>query len=381
MNPSKESTETPETTTLYYKEGNSDKIYQCAIEAKEGGFVVTFAYGRRGSTLQTGNKIQNPVPYEAAFNLYNKLVKEKLAKGYTPGANGTPYRQTENETRATGILPQLLNPIEDSQLDAFINDPAFCMQEKFDGRRVLIQKLGDKCSGINRKGLTIGLPETIIASARNIAGDFIIDGESIADHFYAFDILMLNGEDLRPLPYVQRWESLCHLINSNCADSIYWVDTAFSLECKRAMFEILSEAEGVVFKRILSPYTPGRPSTGGDQFKLKFHATLSAVVAVINDKRSVEIRLFDDQQGWVLAGNVAIPANLTIPQIGAVVEIKYLYAFKQSGCLFQPIYLGLRGDIDREECTVDQLKFKSEEKDFIPSIQPNNERLAFHQQP
>jgi bifunctional non-homologous end joining protein LigD len=135
-----------------------------------------------------------------------------------------------------------------------------------------------------------------------------------------------------------------------------------------------------VFKRIFSPYTPGRPSSGGDQFKLKFHATVSAVVTGINDKRSVEIRLLNDQQGWVLAGNVAIPINVVMPQIGAVVEIKYLYAFKQSGCLFQPVYLGLRDDINREECTVDQLKFKSEETNFIPSIQPNNERLAFQQQ-
>jgi bifunctional non-homologous end joining protein LigD len=88
-----------ETTTLYYKDGNSDKVYQCAIESKEDGFVVSFAYGRRGSTLQTGTKTQTAVPYEVALKLYRKLVNEKLAKGYTPGENGTPYRQTENEER------------------------------------------------------------------------------------------------------------------------------------------------------------------------------------------------------------------------------------------------------------------------------------------
>jgi bifunctional non-homologous end joining protein LigD len=77
----------------------------------------------------------------------------------------------------------------------------------------------------------------------------------------------------------------------------------------------------VVFKRIFSPYTPGRPSTGGDQLKHKFHATVSAVVSGINEKRSVEISLLHEQQGWITAGKVAIPANQAMPPIGAVVEM------------------------------------------------------------
>jgi hypothetical protein len=51
----------PESTTLYYCEGSSDKIYQASIEPKEDAFVVTFAFGRRGSTLNTGTKTQAPV--------------------------------------------------------------------------------------------------------------------------------------------------------------------------------------------------------------------------------------------------------------------------------------------------------------------------------
>ena len=34
---------------LWFREGSSDKIYRAAVEAKDGGFVVTFAYGRRGA--------------------------------------------------------------------------------------------------------------------------------------------------------------------------------------------------------------------------------------------------------------------------------------------------------------------------------------------
>ena len=358
-------TDTPtEHITLYYREGNSDKVYHAAIEPAGELYAVHFAYGRRGSTLATGTKTNAPVDYDQAKRIMDKLVREKKAKGYTPGDDGTPYRQSGNESRATGILPQLLNPIDEAQVQHYIDDPAYCMQEKFDGRRVLIQKSGEECTGINRKGLTIGLPSTLVESTRNIAGDFVLDGECIGDDFHAFDILALNGEDLRPLGYAKRWQSLCQLINSNRPEHIHWVDTAFSPASKRETFDYLRavKAEGVVFKRTLSPYTPGRPASGGDQLKHKFYATLSAVVTKINAQRSVELKLLN-KDGWQTAGNVTIPANRPIPAVGVVVEARYLYAHRESGCLYQPTYLGIRSDIGVEECMASQLKFKSTEEE------------------
>jgi hypothetical protein len=62
----------------------------------------------------------------------------------------------------------------------------------------------------------------------------------------------------------------------------------------------------------------------------------------------------------VPAGNVTIPSNHAIPQMGTVAEVRYLHAFAQSGAIYQPVYLGPRDDIPAEECTVDQLKFKQE---------------------
>ena len=44
--------------------------------------------------------------------------------------------------------------------------------------------------------------------------------------------------------------------------------------------------------------------------------------------------------------------------MGTVVEVRFLYAFPESGAIYQPVYLGPRDDIPAEECTVDQLKFK-----------------------
>jgi bifunctional non-homologous end joining protein LigD len=49
--------------------------------------------------------------------------------------------------------------------------------------------------------------------------------------------------------------------------------------------------------------------------------------------------------------------------VGNVSEIRYLYAHKQSGSIYQPVYLGERSDIPADDCTVDQLKYKADPQD------------------
>ena len=140
--------ETQQQVTLYYRAGSSDKVYQAAVEPAGDGFVVNFAYGRRGSTLNTGTKTNVPVNYEDAKRIFDQLVKEKLTKGYTPGADGTPYQTPGTAERSTGILPQLLNPIDEVEVNRLLNDPAFVMQPKFNGRRLLIRRQDPAVQGI-----------------------------------------------------------------------------------------------------------------------------------------------------------------------------------------------------------------------------------------
>ncbi len=351
-----------ESITLYYREGSSDKVYQCSIEPSGQLFVVTFAYGRRGATMQTGTKTSAPVDYETAKGIYHKLIREKTAKGYTPGADGTPHWQTRNEGRATEIRPQLLNPIAEHEVEGFIKDTAWCMQEKKDGRRILLQKQGAAIHGINKKGLLVGLPSPIVHQAGKFGSDVIIDGEGVGDVLYAFDLLKLGDQSLVSRPYQARLALLTELLNAPFVTFIEVVDTAFAPAEKAILFNRLTEGrkEGVVFKRLDAPYTPGRPGSGGTQLKHKFCATLSAVVAKVNAQRSVEVRLFSPD-GWVTAGNVTIPPNHDVPKIGAVAEIKYLYAMPASGCLYQTVYLGVRTDVETHECVVSQLKFRGDD--------------------
>lgn len=355
-------TQNLETVTLYYREGSSDKIYQCAILPAGDRFVVNFSYGRRGSTLNTGTKTNVPVDYDSAKRLFDKLVKEKTAKGYSAGPNGTPYLNSAKEEMFTGLLPQLLNPIDEVEANRLLKDSHHCLQEKFDGRHLLIRKEAGEITGINKKGLVIALPQSLIESSLRLPGDFILDGEGIGDRFFVFDLLTRNKEDLRHQSYRSRLVALMNLIGSANQRSITLVQTMFTAADKERLFVELRKArkEGVVLKRLDAPYTPDRPNSGGPQLKHKFYATLSAVVSKINTQRSVEIRLLD-HEGWQVTGNVTIPANRLIPEVGAVLEIRYLYAFKESGVLYQPVFLGKRSDVEPRECRTSQLKFKADQ--------------------
>jgi len=350
------------TTTLYYSEGSSDKVYQCAIEPAGERFVVNFAYGRRGSTMNTGTKTNVPVDYDSAQRIFDKLVKGKRSKGYTEGQDATPNQHSDQQP--SGILPQLLNSIDESLLPKLIHDDNYCMQEKHDGRRLIVQKRGQNITGINKKGNTVGLSLPLFNVVQAFDADVTIDGESIGENLFAFDLLELDGVNIRSWPYRERLAALMNLLFSVQQRFIKLVETAFTPAQKLELLAKLREGrrEGIVFKQLYAPSTSGRPNSGGTQLKHKFVATLSAVVAKVNRQRSVELKLIG-QHGWVSCGNVTIPANHRIPSVGQTVEIRYLYGFKESGVLFQPVYLGVRDDVDDTECLTSQLKFKPEDEE------------------
>mgnify|MGYP003337102598 CR=1 FL=1 len=349
----------PKSTSLYYREGSSDKEYHVRLEPQGAGFVVNFAYGRRGSTLTTGTKTSAPVYYDAALMLFDKLVKEKQAKGYTQGPNGTPYQHSDKV--ASGLQPQLLNAIDEEQVARLVSDPNWVMQEKQDGRRLLLRKTGNVVEGINKLGLVVGMPEPIVQTALALKGDFIIDGEAIGNRLHAFDLLSRNGNDLRGHSCRNRYIALINLLASGLPKAITYVACWTDIQDKANWLNTLQQqrAEGVVFKLWNAPYTAGRPNSGGSQLKYKFVATLSAVVAKVNQQRSVGLRLLN-HEGWQPVGNVTIPLNHQVPSVGAVVEVRYLYAVPD-GSLYQPVYLGERSDVEPHECVVSQLKFKRDD--------------------
>src|SRR5437660_6851336 len=86
----KESSMQPESISLYFKEGSSDKEYHAQLESHDGGWIVNFQYGRRSSALRADSKTPQPLPYEEAKKIYDKVVSEKLGKGYPPHVERLP---------------------------------------------------------------------------------------------------------------------------------------------------------------------------------------------------------------------------------------------------------------------------------------------------
>jgi len=348
---------TEQSIALEFREGSSDKVYRAAIEKVDGGFVVNFAYGRRGSTLNTGTKTTAPVPYDEAVSIYEKLVKSKTAKGYKPvdGARteGVGSSVTDREQRDTGLRAQLLNPITEDEAETYLADDNWCAQEKFDGKRMLVRKLGKEILAANRDGLNTGFPDVLVAQLSRQADNFAIDGESVGEMFYVFDLLSFANDDFRQMPYRARLRVL-QVHFDRLGTNIVVAKTAQGKRKPEFMADLKSaNREGIVFKDLRAAWTAGRPASGGSAIKCKFWASCSCVVGKINGKRSVQIKL-----GSVSVGNVTIPLNHDIPAVGQVVEVRYLYVTGIGGSLYQPIYLGIRDDIRAEECTVERQKLK-----------------------
>lgn len=351
-----------QSTSLYFKQGVSNKIYQAHINQVDNGYTVTFAYGKRGSTLRAGTKTVSPVDSDKAIKIFNSLIKIKIAKGYTEGESGTLYESTFNESKVSGINCQLLNPVDEATAMGLCLNDDYCAQSKHDGERRLIERVENCVQGINRKGLYIALSSVIATSAKQFnSKNYIIDGEDMGDVLVAFDMLRYDGNDIRHLPYHERFEILTDMISISNDDAIRVTQTAYTSEDKIKLFQHLKKSnhEGIVFKRRNSAWSAGRLGSGGNMLKYKFYDECSVIVLTINDgKRSVSFYVNDGTEK-VKIGNVTIPANKEIPEPGQIIEVKYLYTVP-NGSLYQPIYLKERTDLDYSDCSITQLKYKNE---------------------
>ena len=358
-----------ESVSLFFKEGTSDKEYHAQLESRDGGWTVNFQYGRRGSALRAESKTPHALPYEEAKKIYDKVVREKIGKGYRPLGETLPAPiGRAGEPTKPGLACELLTAIELSEVAKYVLGRDYWLQDKRDGQRRMVEKRRDGAIlGVNRRGLTVPLPARLHAELKCLAMQtFVLDGEIEEDRLVVFDLLDADG-DLRKERYADRFDRLllelsrAQFPSGRELEHISAVSTWRTCEEKEAGLQQLyaEKAEGVVFKRADAAYAPGR---SGSHLKFKFTATCSARVRTLNKKRSVGLELLDGNGRWIDIGNVSVPVSHEIPKVGSLVEVRYLYA--TAGChLYQPVYLGLRTDIGEEECSLAQLKFKKEEEE------------------
>ena len=342
--------------TLYCTEGSSDKEYQASIEETDGGFLVNFAYGRRGSALKTGTKTNAPVPFEKAEKVYDSLVKSKTAKGYTEAESGARYVGTDLEERDSGLSPMLPSPIDRGELEALIEDDDWAFSEKMDGENRIIIVDAEGIRGVNRRGLLCSLRQEWTGEFM-IPGDerIVFAGEDMGDHFAVFDLIESEMTEATS-NLVTRHKAATYLVGTSDWTRIVPLATS-SNEKRQLLAKVEAEGgEGIVAKRIHAPYTGGRSL---DHLKFKFQESATFEVTLINDQRSVGLGLYAADGSIEDLGNVTIPANHDIPAVGDLVEVEYMMRY-EGGALMQPKYKGARTDIDGKPSTdqITRIKLK-----------------------
>jgi bifunctional non-homologous end joining protein LigD len=340
--------------SLSFIEGSSAKTYKCEIEPDPDSayFNVKFAYGRIGSALNTGLKNSKPVSYTEAVKIFDKLVAEKTAKGYRHDGKDVSI-QTVGQKVDTGMRPMLMNEVRDEEeLERLLDDPDWDMQEKSDGRRLCVKLDGENSVACNRKGQQVPADLYIHQMKSKGLPDYIYDGEDMGSHVVIFDVVSAG----KSLP----WNLRCTYFPAENFGSIRFAPLYIGPDKRRAFNEIKSRnGEGVVFRKQSGIYQAGRPNSGGDILKWKFKASATCIVLDVNNKRSVQVGV-KGKVGYVKVGNVTVPSNQEIPQIGELIECQYLYAY-EGGSLYQPVLLGKRDDTDVN--TLESLKLKPKDEE------------------
>ena len=270
--------------------------------------------------------------------------------------------------------PQLLNDIDRNAAMALIEDDEWVMQEKQDGKRIVVAISSSDARISNKSARACIMPETIVTAIRSLQSvDYIgpvlyleMDGEWVGDKYHVFDIFAVDGTDFRQLPYSTRAALYARLIGrnktvngGNAFNALEAVETFHGTVAKRAAFEHIEgrNGEGVVFKRVDMTYSPGRPNSGGPALKFKFRESSTAICLgeSSDGKRSVRLGMLSSDGAMVNVGKVTVPPNQPVPLPNDLVEVLYLYKY-ENGALFQPVLLGIRDDQNREDCTLAQVK-------------------------
>ena len=285
--------------------------------------------------------------------------RERLAAGAQACDEG------ETATVATPTLkssfnqqPQVPVAVDRATAMMYAADPAWGVQEKKNGRRLMIRVRGKVVTGGNKKGLAgvVPLPVADLLASRSDAEP---DGEDVPGAYYAFDLLSVGTTDLRQCRFEERYAALVkHL--AGVSDAVRVVPLITEHDAKLAFIKSLEaeNAEGFILKRLDAPYIPGEKA--GTQFKFQFRAINAFIVGPQNGlKRSVQISVMRADGSIRGVGSVTIPANAEIPTEGSIAEIQYLYVENGlDGCLHQPVFLEGRDDAAPDDCQEKKLKPK-----------------------
>ena len=259
--------------------------------------------------------------------------------------------------------------LAEAKTQAFTRD-GWGFELKLDGFRLLAERIDGVVQLVLRRGrvATRQFPEIVSALEKIPGGDFILDGELVIQDaegrpifqrllmrgtltgqreidagarvnpaaYFAFDLLMDAGEDLRPLPLRERKRRMLSRISG-----IHGVMPVEHVEREgEALLEAVraKELEGIVAKDLSAPYVGGRSERW---FKIAIrHVADFAVVGYAEDLRSFALATWNGHE-YVYAGRVG--SGVTPKVIAPIRALLERTTVKEQTC---------RGDSPPEKDTV-----------------------------
>jgi bifunctional non-homologous end joining protein LigD len=240
-------------------------------------------------------------------------VLEEIAQELPPKRGASPIQPDEVHGAFRSAMPSRVQPMLATLSEHPFSDPGWLFEIKWDGVRALAWTENGALTLRSRTGLEITgrYPELASLPQAFTARQAILDGEIVAlDAFgrsdferlqermhvrapgqnlvlqvpvvyFAFDLLYCDGYDLREAPLLERKQLLRRLLR----ESQRFRYSDHQLESGKELFEQAKEMEleGIVGKRIDSPYVSGRSA---HWLKLKAKKTLDAVVGGWTESRS-----------------------------------------------------------------------------------------------
>ena len=189
--------------------------------------------------------------------------------------------QSATRTPTTVPLPDRVAPQLTQLVDAAPDGDGWLHELKYDGYRMMARFDRGSVKLLTRTGLdwTHKYPAIAKAVAALDARAAYLDGElcgvgtdgitsfnivqlasdranAAALVFFLFDLLYLDGEDLRPRPLIERKDQLGTLL-ANGAPSLHYCDHVIGNGPEFYEKACAMHVEGIVSKRIDAPYTPG----------------------------------------------------------------------------------------------------------------------------
>lgn len=213
----------------------------------------------------------------------NWLLFKRSSSGVTSVMKSKPVKKAALPRLKTKKLPGFIQPELCSLVDHAPSGDDWVHEVKYDGYRSLCRKDGADIKILTRSGLDWSKKyKAIVQELEKIkAKSYMIDGEiawiddkgltqfdglqqALSDEqseelvYYAFDLLFLNGKDLREIPLLERKSLLEKLLSGIKSDKIIYSEhqtsdgkDVFKSACHLGM-------EGIISKKVDSPYSSAR---------------------------------------------------------------------------------------------------------------------------